>query len=211
MRCPAVAALLLLAACGGQVDAADPATTLGDATDATGTVVPALRDDDDAVLVVGDSLTNGAAIFGDLERRLARAGFDDVAVVAEDGRDVRWALAVVDGLDEVPPLVVVELGTNPGPDPSGFARGVRDLVSALRSRGAVRIAWLTPVHGRDDRYDDKVAILEGAEGIDEVADWASVVQDDPRRLAADGLHPTEDGYTDLARFLVRTAVQLADG
>jgi hypothetical protein len=212
MRGLVVAALVLLpVACGSSVDAADdPFPTVATITDATGTIVPALREDDDAVLVVGDSLTHGASLFGELDDRLERAGFDDVEVVAEDGRDVLWAIEEVEALDEVPSLVVLELGTNPGPSTAGFADDVDELVATLRSRGAVRIAWLTPVHGRDDRYDDKVAILEGTEGIDVVADWASIAQDDPRRLAADGLHPTEDGYADLARFLVVTAVELAD-
>lgn len=197
-----MAAVLVLAAtaCGAQVDAADdspPTTTI-----VAGIVA------DGAVLVIGDSLTHGASLFGDLEQRLDRAGFDAVDVVAEDGRDVKWALGEVDELDEVPPVVVVELGTNPGPDTTGFADDVEELVTALRSRGAVRIAWLTPVHGRDDRYDDKVAIIEGTEGIDEVADWASIAHDDPARLAADGLHPTEEGYADLARFMTRTATAL---
>ena len=46
-------------------------------------------------------------------------------------------------------------------------------------------------------------------GIDEVADWATIVREDPRRLAADGIHPTREGYTDLAEFLVSTAASLA--
>jgi hypothetical protein len=200
MRRLAVALLVASAACSSSVDAADSGSTT---TSVAGVGAG-------AVLVVGDSLTHGATSFGDLEGRLERAGFDDVDVVAEDGRDVPWAIGQVEDLRAVPTLVVVELGTNPGPDTGGFADDVSEMVTLLRSRGAVRIAWLTPVHGRDDRYDDKVAILEAAEGIDTVADWASIVRDDPSRLAADGLHPTEDGYNDLARFLTRTAVALAN-
>ena len=46
-------------------------------------------------------------------------------------------------MDEVPEVVVVELGTNPDADPDGFAEVAATLVAALRDRGAERIAWLT--------------------------------------------------------------------
>lgn len=165
--------------------------------------------DADAVLVIGDSLTNGARRFGDLGRQLRQAGFDDVTVVAEDGRDITWALEEVEDRSTVAPTVVVEIGTNPSAASAGFADGVVALIDALRARGAERIAWLTPAHGRDDRYEEKAAILSITPGIDLVADWAALVRDDPRRLAADGLHPTEDGYGDLARFMVAAAIDVA--
>ena len=173
------------------------------------TVRPVLDDASDTVLVIGDSLANGARLFGDLGDRLDAAGFDSLEILAEDGQDTEWAVEEVETRTEVPEVVVIELGTNPDSDPDGFADEAARLVVALRQRGAERIAWLTPVHGRDDRYDDKVAILTETPGIDEVADWASLVRDDPRRLAADGLHPTQEGYSDLAEFMVSTASSLA--
>jgi lysophospholipase L1-like esterase len=201
-----VVAVMALASCGSA--AGDPTVAFDPTappTDDT-TVLPRA----DAVLVLGDSLTNGARRFGELGRRLRQDGFDDVTVIAEDGRDVSWAIDEITDRDAVAPIVVVELGTNPSAAVAGFADGVVELLAALRSRGAEHIAWLTPAHGRDDRYDEKVAVLSITPGIDLVADWASLVRDDPRRLAADGLHPTEDGYTDLARFLADTASELAD-
>ncbi len=179
------------------------------AGDASPTVRPQLLGTEDEVLLIGDSLTNGAAIFGGLGELLAAAGFEDVEVVAEDSRDVAWAIDQIEERTEVADLVVVELGTNPDADPEGFAPLVADLVDALRDRGAERIAWVTPVHGRDDRYAEKVAILADQPGIDAVADWASIVHDNPGRLASDGIHPVEAGYVDLASFLVATAAELA--
>lgn len=161
------------------------------------------------MLVLGDSLTNGARLFGDLGDRLAAAGFDNLSIVAQDGADIGWAIDQVEAMATVPGVVVVEIGTNPGARTDGFADAVDVLVGALRRRGAERIAWLTPAHASDDRYEPKAAILEDAAGIDVVADWASKVRADPRRLAADGLHPTEAGYAELARFLVDTAAELA--
>jgi lysophospholipase L1-like esterase len=173
------------------------------------TVRPALDDDADSVLVLGDSLVNGARLFGDLGDRLDAAGFDSLEILAEDGEDTGWGIEEIEGRTEVPEVVVIELGTNPDADAEGFGDLAGRLVASLRERGAERIAWLTPVHGRDDRYEEKAAILHLVPGIDAVADWAALVRDDPRRLAVDGLHPTQDGYTDLAEFLVSTAASLA--
>jgi lysophospholipase L1-like esterase len=214
MRRPLVAAFVVLAlgACSADAPGGSPASgSGGGATDGSDnpTIRPELAREADTVLVMGDSLVNGARLFGDLGDRLDAAGFEDLEIVAEDGRDPEWAVEQVEEMSSVPEVVVIELGTNPDADPDGFAEAAATLVSALRDRGAERIAWLTPVHARDDRYDEKAAILATTPGIDHVADWASVVRDDPRRLAADGLHPTEEGYTDLAEFLVDTAASLA--
>jgi lysophospholipase L1-like esterase len=161
------------------------------------------------VLVLGDSLSNGANMFGDLTDLLEDAGFEDVTVIAQDGRDTEWGIRQVQRREAVAPVVVVELGTNPGPDTDDFEEAVATMVEELRLRGADRIVWLTPVHGFDDRYDDKIDILRATAGI-EVADWASVVHDEPRRLAADGLHPNEDGYGTLAEFITDQAVEAAN-
>ena len=203
-RAAAIALVVVAPACGAAVgDPAPPVTV-------PPTAAPHLQvEDDDAVLVVGDSLTDGADRFGDLANRLEIAGFDDIEILAEVSRDVTWAIDEIVDLDAVPAVVVVELGTNPSADAAGFADAVAQLVAELRARGADRIAWLTPVHGRDDRYDEKVDVLAATLGIDVVADWADRVRDDPRQLAADGVHPTRDGYVELARFLVDTAVSLA--
>jgi lysophospholipase L1-like esterase len=207
---PLVVVALALGACTADEPGGSPAAGSGggDGRD-NPTVRPELAGDADTVLVMGDSLVNGARLFGDLGDRLDAAGFESLEIVAEDGRGPEWAIDQIEDMDSVPEVVVIELGTNPDADPDGFAEIAATLVTALRDRGAERIAWLTPVHARDDRYEEKAAILASTPGIDQVADWASVVRDDPRRLAADGLHPTQAGYVDLAEFLVETAASLA--
>jgi lysophospholipase L1-like esterase len=206
----AAAALAALGLAGGctSTTSANPGT--GFTADDNPTVRPRVEGiDAGGVLVIGDSLTDGAERFGDLGDRLGDAGFDDVTVIAQEGRDTDWGLRQVRRRESVAPVVVVELGTNPGPDTEGYEDAVATMVEELRLRGAEEIVWITPVHGRDDRYDDKVAILRATPGI-EVADWASIVHDDARRLAADGLHPTQDGYDTLAEFLTDTAVEAAN-
>lgn len=188
-----------------------PAATSTTAADVEPTIPEALTGTDDAVLVVGDSLTVGASAMGALEDRLRAVGFEEVEVIAEEGRDTAWGLGEIEALAQVPPVVVVELGTNRSANPAGFPEVVADVVAALRARGAAHIAWLTPVFATDDRYQEKIDVLEAADGIDLLADWARVVHDDPAIVSTDGLHPTEPGYARLARFLATTAAAVADG
>ena len=209
------AAVLAVAIAGCLAVATGCTTTSADPDEAfhaddNPTVRPRVQGVDAAgVLVVGDSLTNGAAMYGDLEALLDDAGFDDIDVVAVDGRDTEWGIRQVRRRESVAPVVVVELGTNPGPEIEGYQESVATMVEELRLRGAEEIVWVTPVFGTDDRYDDKVAILLSTPGID-VVDWASIVHDNPGRLAVDGLHPTEQGYRTLAEFLTTAAVEAAN-
>ena len=209
-------AALLAAAVAGCLALAGGCTTTSADTDETfhaednPTVRPRVQDvDTTGVLVVGDSLTNGANLYGGLPELLDDAGFDDVTVVAVDGRDTDWGIRQVRRRESVAPVVVVELGTNPGPQTDGYQEAVTTMVEELRLRGAEEIVWVTPVFGRDDRYAEKDAILRSTPGID-VVDWATVVHADPDRLAVDGLHPTEQGYRTLAEFLTTAAVTAAN-
>lgn len=213
---------VLVVACGLRedpvIDQAAPASSTSttapalvgpEPTTTTVTVLPELLGAADRLLVVGDSLSLGAAGIGDLEGRLHRSGFDDVEIIAEQGRDPAWGLEQIEALDVVPSLVVVELGTNRSANPVGFAGEVDAITAALRERGAERIAWITPAFATDDRYQDKIDVLRAAAGIDVVAAWDAVVHGDPTLIGSDGLHPTEAGYATLARFLAETASDLA--
>lgn len=200
-----VVVALLLTACGGRSSGAATSTTV----EGSPTIRPELAGADDTVLVIGDSLTVGARTMGGLDGRLRAVGFDDVQVIAEEGRDATWGLEQIEALPAVPPLVVVELGTNRSANPAGFPEVVDAIIAALRARGAVEIAWVTPVFATDDRYQEKADIIESAAGIDLVADWAAVVRDDPAIMSSDGLHPTEPGYGQLAEFLAEAAADLA--
>ena len=126
----------------------------------------------------------------------------------EAGEDVAWAVEQVQARAVVPEVVVVVLGTNPSGDATGFGADVRSLLRELRRRGAEHVAWLTPAHRDEDRYDEKVAVLQRVEGIDLLADWAAEAAADPGTLLADGLHPSEEGYAELAEFLVATAIDV---
>lgn len=204
-----------LAACGSEGDAsASPNDTTASASTSTSTsttavtVEPEVEPGPRRVLVLGDSLAAGAAEATDLVDQFHDAGFDLVEVLAEQGEGLEWGIEQIAARAAVPEVVVVELGTNPSGDPTGFGAQVRTMLRLLRARGAEHIAWLTPAHRDEDRYAEKIAILRRTGDIDLLADWAAEAEANPDELVADGLHPSTEGYAELAEFLVDTAVEV---
>jgi lysophospholipase L1-like esterase len=157
---------------------------------------------DSPVLVLGDSLTVGARLWGDLEAAAEAAGWS-AEVVAEDGRDVGWGLDQVRARDRVPEVVVVGLGTNPGTSPATFAGDARALVSELVARGAGTVVWWPPEDATDADRAARAAALRAEAGTRlRVPDWPAELARHPDWLAPDGIHLTNDGYRGLAAFLV---------
>jgi hypothetical protein len=166
------------------------------------------------VLFLGDSLTVGARLWGELEATADAAGWT-AEVVAEDGQDVRWGLEQVRIRDQVPDVVVVGLGTNPGPSPATFADDAASLVGELVSRGAGTIVWWppgdTPDAGRQARAAAlrRAAVATGTAGGGQlrVPDWPGELARHPDWLGDDAVHLTNEGYRGLSAFLV---AQLGD-
>jgi lysophospholipase L1-like esterase len=171
------------------------------------------------VLFLGDSLTVGARLWGDLAAKAGAAGWA-AEVVAEDGQDVRWGLDQVRARDEVPEVVVVGLGTNPGTSPGTFAEDAASLVDELVARGAGTVVWWPPGDTADAGRASRAAALRAAAASTRadggasdaggpllVPDWPSELARHPGWLAADGIHLTTEGYESLSAFLV---AQLAD-
>jgi hypothetical protein len=156
------AALASLPACG------DADTATGGVSDAvSGPVV-----EGEPLLVIGDSLTHGARLYGDLGPALADAGWAP-EIVAEDGRAVEWGLDQVLPRDGVPATVLVGLGTNPGTEPQAFPERAATLVAELEARGARTVVWWPP-----DGADDAGRSL-GADALRSFAGGALVVRDWP--------------------------------
>lgn len=155
------------------------------------------------ILVLGDSLTVGAVQEGDLESSLEARGWDH-EIVGRVGESITWALDEVRGRRTVPEVVVVELGTNPGPHPEDFARDLDELVSELRQRGASLVVWIPPDDGDDPgRARRADAVRDATASGMEVADWPVVLDRHPEYLAGDGIHLTETGYRRLASFIAQ--------
>jgi lysophospholipase L1-like esterase len=142
-------------------------------------------------------------LWGDLGDTLAGEGWSP-DITAEDGRAVEWGLEQVEGLDEVPAVVVVGFGTNPGLTPDRFPERVTDMVDALMSRGAATVLWWAPPAADDaDRADRAEALQAAAGGPLIVADWPAELAAHPDWVGPDGIHYTDAGYAGLAAFIAR--------
>jgi hypothetical protein len=160
-------------------------------------------------------LTVGAHQWGDLVVGLAADGWD-AEVVAENGRDVAWGLARVRERPSVPPVVVVGLGTNPGPHPEAFAADADRLVEALVARGARTIVWWPPVPLAEGGPAPRARALRSAAAASATAggplvapDWAARVAAHPEWLDIDAIHYTPAGYAALTAFLRHHLAALA--
>jgi hypothetical protein len=200
--------LVAAVACGGGSPAAsdEPAPSRADDGDADAGDDADERDDSSArrpVLVLGDSLTVGADLWGGLDAELRADGWRP-EIVAEDGRAVTWGLDEVTDRPTVPAAVVVGLGTNPGPRPDEFATDVSALVEALRARGATTVVWVPPGDADDDGRVARAAALRRAAGPGLVVpDWPAELARHPELVADDGIHLTDAGYRHLAAFVAQ--------
>jgi hypothetical protein len=153
-----------------------------------------------AVTLVGDSLNVGIEPY--LADALAgwRIETDD-----EVGRGTPAGVEVVRALGtRLSPTLVVSLGTN---DPPGTEAAFRSLVGeTLELAGKGRcVVWLT-VFAAEPRDDFNRVLQEAADANRNLhlVEWASMVEDEPALLAADGVHGTAEGYR-------RRAEAVADG
>jgi hypothetical protein len=161
------------------------------------------------ILVLGDSLTVGADTNG-LTTRLKADGWRP-EIFADVGRSARGgllSLQVEVPAGPLPPLALVEFGTNPSATVGTFAGDVDTMVDQLHERGVERIVWVTPVHRDDDRYDAKAKVLFAKAAADPtvvVADWRPVAKAHLWWFRDDGLHYDTNGFTALAQFMADAA------
>jgi lysophospholipase L1-like esterase len=140
----------------------------------------------------------GADELGGLTTALEEEVGSQTEVVAKVGASTSWGIDQLTGRPSVPSVVVVALGSNPGPAVESFAADVEALVEALIDRGAERIVWVPPVGlGASWDYADKAQVLRDSATTYselEVMEWDRDVREHPERITGDGLHPTPDGY-----------------
>jgi hypothetical protein len=156
------------------------------------------------VLAIGDSIMEGADRHGHLGAILRLDGWE-LETIAENGQPVSWAIREIENrVEQVPRVVVVALGSNPGFSSDGFAADVQELRDLLVQRGARRIVWLPPYHTDPERYAEKIDVLAAVDRADRrlvVPNWGSVLDANPDWVRGDGIHLIEDGYIALAVFI----------
>lgn len=160
----------------------------------------------DAVLVVGDSLTVGAADFGGLRTKLADAGFSPT-ISARTGRGVQWGLSVLQSAGgDLPSTVVIALGTNDvasGRTTKSFGTMVDDVMKTVGSDRFVlwinidldATTWGAEQAARFNRVLGEKANKYGNLAI---ADWQTFAAD--AWLASDSVHLNGKGYRQRANF-----------
>lgn len=152
------------------------------------------------LLIVGDSLMVGARDIGGLEGLLDGTAWIP-EIVAQVGAGVPWALDQVEQRVRVPHVVLVEMGTNPGPGLGDFANEVQHMIDALEARGARRIVWIPPVARDPMRYADRDAVIEHhASGSFLVSRWPGLLEQNPQWFGGE-FHLTEEGYRQLALYI----------
>jgi lysophospholipase L1-like esterase len=161
-----------------------------------------------AVLVVGDSLTVGAADFGGLRSKLEGAGFAPT-ISARTGRGVQWGLSVLQSSGgDLPSTVVIALGTNDvasGRSTKSFGALVDDVMKTVgRDRFVLWInldldgtTWGAEQAARFNRVLGEKANKYGNLAI---ADWQTFAADHDAWLASDFVHLNGKGYRQRANF-----------
>jgi lysophospholipase L1-like esterase len=162
----------------------------------------------DAVLVVGDSLTVGAADFGGLRSKLEDAGFAPT-ISARTGRGVQWGLSVLRSSgNALPSTVVIALGTNDvasGRSTKSFGALVDDVMETVGDDRFV--LWVNldldaTTWGAEQaaRFNRVLGEKANQHGNLAVADWQSFAADHDAWMASDFVHLNGKGYRQRANF-----------
>lgn len=175
------------------------------------------------LLVIGDSLTVGAAGMGGFDPRLrSLAAWDEIVVDARVGRSARAGAAVLArrlaDTDDVE-AVVVALGTN---DMAGYRDMVyaRSVIDGIMSRARdLPVLWINlefaasprpDRRSRGERFNAQLVRATGRWPNLVVSDWNTWFT--PRgatRFVADGMHLTASGYRSRSRFMISEIARLA--
>jgi len=152
------------------------------------------------IFIIGDSLMVGARDIGGLHGLLEESGWIP-DIVSQVGAGLPWAMQQVEDRVSVPRVVLVEMGSNPGPGLGDFPNEIEHLLDALAARGARRIVWIPPVARDPTRYAERDdAIARAATGRFLVSRWPGLLEQNPQWFGGE-LHLTEEGYRQLALFI----------
>ena len=146
-----------------------------------------------AVLVLGDSLCVGARDDGGMTERLHDAGWEP-EYACGNGIPIAAGIDYVVGVDQVPPDIVVALGTNRVADGEDLGVQLTTLREELVGRGAQRIVWVdyaTSFGG----YEPENAVLHGfvAGHGDVLVSWSQRSDGQLQYFRPDTVHHTTAG------------------
>jgi hypothetical protein len=179
---------------------ASPSPSTSVLLDSAGSPIPTTRESPSAplppgrnVLVLGDSL--GLDVYAWLADLLPDRYVSYAAVVGRDTPTTLVALRQLDAQGDVPPVVLVSLGTN-DVDAGSFRQAAESILTTLGPNRCV--VWSDVVR--------PASIGGGAQAINDVIDdlgrthsnlrifhWSALVAQHPDWLSGDGIHPGDDG------------------
>jgi lysophospholipase L1-like esterase len=167
------------------------------------------------LVIIGDSLTDGAAWPDWMVNSLRAAGATDLtlhnaAICGETIAGIK-ARYVLDVLSLKPQLVIICIGTNDairGVTPDAFRRDLDEVVTAIRAASA-EVLLLTPPFLEKPEYNQRlvqlnaviadVALARGCRFGDLHADCAKLVTSGTRIWGDDGVHHVQAGWRQMAR------------
>ena len=153
-----------------------------------------------SVTTLGDSLNVGIEPYLDAELD----GWD-VAHHDQSGRRTHEGIAELRALGRtVAPVVVVSLGTNDfDSDSATFRQQVDELLELAGPRRCV--IWATIWFGGPHEFNDVLRDAARRHSNLELADWATLVEQEPELLSSDGVHGSPEGYARRAEQAARIA------
>ncbi len=173
----------------------------------------------ESIVMIGDSITVGAT--EELDGRLDGLGFDDVSIVAQEGKRMNATSGDNTGGSEIstfiaenvdsPPeetLWIVALGTNDigsHEDTALIDAEVEQVLAPIPSESP--LIWInTYVRQKPDGTTDVNDAIErvlAERGNATIGDWSSIAPDDGV-MSGDGIHPSDEGSVVFADLVTRT-------
>lgn len=166
------------------------------------------------IYIVGDSLTVGMRDKGDLNSKLQEKGWNASKIQATNGYNISDSLPKIDedaNVIEESDTILIALGTNPEVN---FEQKIPEIITKIKSRAPdAKIYWMN-VHVKNGAYIDPSFLgNERVNGLIEsksddlgytVLDWATEVTNnaDKYPYLEDGVHHTDSGYSERAKWLV---------
>ena len=153
-----------------------------------------------AVFMLGDSVMLGSKAASEKEL----AGWDLTFDAAVNRSTIAGAQIVAARRSEIHDIIVIQLGTNDGGNPTTYASRVDAVMKALD--GVPYVVWLTIHEARSYYKSDNDVLRQKATQYPNmrVADWNAVANATPGGMVSDGLHLNATGAAAMAKLVHST-------
>ncbi|HTH04996.1 MAG TPA: hypothetical protein VL916_03960 [Ilumatobacteraceae bacterium] len=153
-----------------------------------------------AVFMLGDSVMLGSKAAAEKEL----AGWDLTFDAAVNRSTIAGAQIATARRSEIHDIIVIQLGTNDGGNPTTYATRVDAVMKALN--GVPYVVWLTIHEARPYYKSDNDVLRQKATQYPNmrIADWNAVANATPGGMVSDGLHLNATGAVAMAKLVHST-------